>query len=243
MAKVQALFLLLVISFSLCVFSLELAPHHHHHNHHRRHHHHHHSPLHPSPAHPPHHHRHHHHHHHHSHAPAKPQTHHHPLAPAPSEAPTHHIYTNTLTHVPLQVHPPAVAHPIPKGFVAVEGYVYTKSCKNAYLNTISGATPLPGAIVKLECNITRNPLIQTAKTTVSGKFFLLADKSITTDEVHKCKVFLVSTTFSYEGQLPSNYNDGITGATLRPQKPIVSKNLHFFLYNVGPLAFEPLCAY
>ncbi|CAL0311103.1 unnamed protein product [Lupinus luteus] len=231
MAKVQASFLHLVY-FSVCVFSLELdtilpyssflSPH----------------------SHPPN----HGHHHHHPHAPAKPPTHHyhHHLSPTPThdhpphhhshahaKPPTHHIYTPSPQFLP---HPPA--HPIPSIYVAVQGVVYAKSCKHAGADTLLGATALFGAIVKLECNITKNPLIQTVKTNNNGYFYIETDKSITTNASHKCKVFLVS---APNGLKPSNFHGGLEGAILKPKKPIVFKSPPFFLYNVESLAFEPIC--
>ncbi|XP_061341608.1 non-classical arabinogalactan protein 31-like [Gastrolobium bilobum] len=206
-----------------------------------------HPPTHP-PAHPPHH---NHHHHHHppapTPAPVKPPVH--PPTPAPAKPPTHH-YTPP-THAPVKppthphyppapVHPPAhpPVHPFPRSFVAVEGVVFNKSCKYAGLDTLLGATPVLGAVVKLECNNTRYPLVQTVKTDKNGYFYLQAPKSITTFGAHKCKVFLVT---SPTGLKPSNFHDGVTGALLKPEKPFVYHKLPFLLYSVGPLAFEPQC--
>ncbi|KAK7246491.1 hypothetical protein RIF29_41360 [Crotalaria pallida] len=217
-----------------------------------------HSPLHP-PAHPPH----HHHHHHHplapspaplkppvlhppsSPAPVKPPTHHHyPPAPAPAplKPPTHHHYppAPAPVHPPVPVPAPAV-HPFPRSFVAVQGVVYTKSCKYVGVDTLLGATPVLGAVVKLECNNTKyRPLVQTVKTDTNGYFYLEAPKTITTYAFHKCKVFLVS---SPTGLKPSNLHGGLTGSTLKPLKPFESNKLPFLLFNVGPLAFEPKCPY
>ncbi|CAL0309339.1 unnamed protein product [Lupinus luteus] len=258
MAKsLVALFLLLLVSFSLCVFAKELdttttlphsplpssyaPPPHHHHNHHHLHplsptpspiypptH----SPLHP-PSPPPH----HHHHHHHPPAPApvpaKPPTHHYPPTHAPAKAPTPHHYPPSAS--PSK--PPT--HPFHRSFVAVQGVVYTKSCKYAGVDTLLGATPLLGAIVKLECNNTRfRPLVQTVKTDKNGYFYIEAPKTITTYAFHKCKVFLVSAPTNLK---PSNFHGGIEGSLLKPQKPFVSNKLPFLLFNVEPLAFEPKC--
>ncbi|XP_057433007.1 non-classical arabinogalactan protein 30-like [Lotus japonicus] len=205
-----------------------------------------HSPIHP-PAHAP-----HHHHHHHPPAPApapikppvhpptsvpvKPPTghhhHHHPPSPAPAPAPAHHHYPPT----PAPVHPPV--HPFPRSFVAVQGVVFTKSCKYAGVDTLLGATPISGAVVKLECNNTRYRLVQKVKTDHNGYFYLQAPKTITTFGAHKCKVFLVS---APAGLKPSNLHGGVIGSGLRPVKPFLYQKLPFLLYNVGPLAFEPTC--
>ncbi|XP_072066993.1 uncharacterized protein [Arachis hypogaea] len=224
--------------FSFITSSPPPSPHHPHHPHHPH-------PLSPtsaplhSPAYPPH----HQHHHHHSPAPA-PVAHHH-LPPTPTPTPLHPPhYTPTPAPAHPPVHSPApVPHPpvspVPRSFVAVQGVVYVKSCKYASVDTLLGALPLLDATVKLQCNNTRYKLVQTAKTDKNGYFFLEAPKSITTYGAHKCNVVLVS---APNGLKPSNLHGGITGALLRPQKPYVSDSkLPFFLYTVGPLAFQPNC--
>ncbi|KAE9591730.1 hypothetical protein Lal_00038895 [Lupinus albus] len=259
MAKSLVALFLLLVSFSLGLFAQELdittlphsplpspyaPPPHHHHNHHHPHPHPlsptpspiyppTHSPLHP-PSHPP-----HHHHHHHPPAPApvpsKPPTHHYP----PTHAPTHHHYPPTHAPAKSPTHPSPPLYPFHRSFVAVQGVVYTKSCKYAGVDTLLGATPLLGATVKLECNNTRyRPLVQTVKTDKNGYFYLEAPKTITTYAFHKCKVFLVSAPTNLK---PSNFHGGIQGSLLKPQKPFVSNKLPFLLFSVEPLAFEPKC--
>ncbi|MED6206658.1 hypothetical protein PIB30_028901 [Stylosanthes scabra] len=229
------------------------SPHHHHHHHPHPYPH----PLTPtsaplhSPAYPP-------HHHHHPHSPAPAPLVHHHLSPTPTPAPSPHHphYTPTPAHTPVHsphyppVHspvpvthpPPVVVHPphhLPRSFVAVQGVVYVKSCKYATVDTLLGALPLLDAVVKLQCNNTRYKLVQTAKTDKNGYFFLEAPKSITTFGAHKCNVVLVS---APNGLKPSNLHGGVEGASLRPQKPYVSESkLPFFLFSVGPLAFQPNC--
>ncbi|KAI4296761.1 hypothetical protein L6164_036688 [Bauhinia variegata] len=95
-----------------------------------------------------------------------------------------------------------------------------------------------GAIVKLQCNNTKYPLVSTARTDKNGYFFLQAPKSITTFGAHKCKVFLVT---SPNATKPSNLHGGVVGAALKPEKPFVANKLPFVLYTVGPFAFEPKC--
>ncbi|OIV93208.1 hypothetical protein TanjilG_24423 [Lupinus angustifolius] len=183
------------------------------------------SPPHP-PTHSPHHPQHHHHHHHHP--PASAPVH----SPAPSAKPP--------THTPVKTPPPSptVHHRIARTFVAVQGVVYVKPCKYAGVDTLLGATPLLGAIVKLQCNNTRYKLVQTAKTDKNGYFFLEAPKTITNYGAHKCNVVLVSAS---TGLKPSNLHGGVTGSTLRIEKPYVSQKGPFTLYTVGPLALEPKC--
>ncbi|KAL2344057.1 hypothetical protein Fmac_005342 [Flemingia macrophylla] len=220
------------------------------------------APLHP-PTYPPHHH-HNHNHHHHPPAPApSPSHHHYPPTHTPAPSPTHHHYPPTHTpaptpsphhhphphphppapvpvhpplHPPVPVHPPI--HPLPRSFVAVQGVVYVKSCKYFGVDTLLGATPLLDAVVKLQCNNTKYKLVQTKKTDKNGYFYIEAPKSITTYGAHKCNVVLVS---APNGLKPSNLHGGVTGSTLRPEKPFFYQKLPFVLFTVGPLAFEPKC--
>ncbi|KHN07246.1 Pistil-specific extensin-like protein [Glycine soja] len=246
------LFLLLAVSSSVVAEELETLPPSYPHPHSPTQ-----APLHP-PANAPH--PHHHHHHHHPPAPApapvhppSPPTHHnYPPTPAPAKSPTHHHHHHPSAPVhpplnppvkpPVPVHPPlnppAPVHPFPRSYVAVQGVVYVKSCKYAGVDTLLGATPLLGAVVKLECNNTKYKLVQTSKTDKNGYFYIGAPKSITTYGAHKCNVVLVSAPY---GLKASNLHGGVTGALLRPEKPFLSKKLPFVLYTVGPLAFEPNC--
>ncbi|KAK7400589.1 hypothetical protein VNO78_11799 [Psophocarpus tetragonolobus] len=207
-----------------------------------------------SPTYPPAHSPHHHNHHHHppTPAPAPAPTHHHyPLTPTPTPAPApaphhhhHHPPAPPPVHPPLNppvpVHPPLhpPLHTFPRSFIAVQGVVYVKSCKYAGVDTLLGATPQLGAVVKLQCNNTKYKLVLTSKTDKNGYFYIEAPKSITTYGAHKCNVVLVS---APNGLKASNLHGGITGANLRPEKPFLSKKLPFVLYTVGPLAFEPHC--
>ncbi|XP_045826333.1 non-classical arabinogalactan protein 31-like [Trifolium pratense] len=210
------------------------APHHHHHHHN-------HtpspapSPISHTPSHPP---------HHSTPVPAKPPTghhhHHHPPAYAPVKPPIHTpvVPTHPPLHPPVPAHPPLHPSPVPRCFIAVQGVVYVKSCKYAGVHTLLGAKALHGAVVKLQCNSTKYKFVQTHKTDKNGYFFIEGPKSIKTYAPHKCNVVLVS---APNGLKPSNLNGGLTGAALRSEKPYVSKGLHFTIYTVGPLAFEPKC--
>lgn len=102
------------------------------------------------------------------------------------------------------------------------------------------ALVLAGAVIKLQCNNTKYPVVQTAKTDKNGYFFLTAPKTITSNVVNKCKVFLVSSPLT-KCNKPSNLNDGLKGAILRPEISYVADKLPFILYTVGPFAFEPIC--
>jgi hypothetical protein len=122
----------------------------------------------------------------------------------------------------------------------VQGVVYCKSCKYAGFETLSGATPVLDAVIKLQCNNTKYPLVLTAKTDKNGYFFLTAPKTITSYGAHKCKAFLVSSPLASCSK-PTDLHYGLQGAILRPEKPYMAKKLPFILYTVGPFAFEPKC--
>ncbi|KAL0300714.1 UNVERIFIED_CONTAM: hypothetical protein Sradi_6348200 [Sesamum radiatum] len=94
-----------------------------------------------------------------------------------------------------------------------------------------------GAVVKLQCNDTKQSLVEQTKTDKNGYFFFMPPK-LTTPTAHKCKVLLVSSPLPQCG-VPTNLHGGATGATLIPAvKPPVKKQ-PFELFTVGPFAFEP----
>ncbi|KAL6992566.1 hypothetical protein U1Q18_010676 [Sarracenia purpurea var. burkii] len=183
-------------------------------------------------------------------APPPYQWHHHqsPAYP-PSEAPEHH-WLHPPYHPPLPahppIHPPEPGHPFTgRRFIAVQGVVYCKSCKYYGIDTLLAARPLPGAVVKLECNSSKHSLVQEALTDKNGFFFLEAPKRISSFGAHKCKVFLVSSPFPTCSK-PTNLNHGQDGAALRPPLPpsIFHPLPHpppppYELFTVGPFAFEP----
>ncbi|CAL0313913.1 unnamed protein product [Lupinus luteus] len=188
-----------------------------------------HSPPHisPSPLHPP------------PHSPlGPPHHHHHPPAPAPFHSPAPSSKPPTHTHVKKPPTSPKVHDTIPRTFVAVQGVVNVKSCQYARIDTLLGATPLLGAIVKLQCNNTKYNLVQTAETDKNGYFFLEGPKTLTNYGAHKCNVVLV---IAPTGLDPSNLNGGITGSPLRLEKTYDSPKGLFTVYSVGPFAFEPKC--
>ncbi|KAL3820457.1 hypothetical protein ACJIZ3_006362 [Penstemon smallii] len=154
-----------------------------------------------------------------------------PVAP-PAEAPhpSHHHHAPTPT--PTPTYPPTSP---PRKFVAVQGMVYCKSCKYRGVDTLLAATPLPGALVKLQCNNTKYPLVEQTKTDKNGYFFFMPQK-LTTSGSHKCKVFLVSSPIVTCG-VPTNLHAGAAGAILFPT--VIQTESKFALFTVGPFAFEP----
>ncbi|XP_044495885.1 non-classical arabinogalactan protein 31 [Mangifera indica] len=208
-------------------YAIAPSPHHHGRQHHKH--------AHPpaitpahSPSHPP------------ATAPAHPPSHHHHHAHPPSHAPVHPPTPHPPSHVPVHPPTPVHPHPLPRSFVAVQGVVYCKSCKYKGSDTLTGASPILGATVKLQCNNTKYPQEGEAKTDKNGYFFLQGPKTVTNYGAHKCKVSLVSSPMP-SCQKPSLLHGGATGAVLRPEKPFTANKLPFFLYSVGPFAFEPKC--
>ncbi|KAL4626842.1 hypothetical protein ACB092_05G126000 [Castanea dentata] len=193
---------------------------------------------------------HHHHHHHHGHPPSHspvhppshPPAHHEPPHHAPPSHPPVHPPAHPPHHPPhyYPPHHPPTRSPVPRSFVAVQGVVYCKSCKYAGADTLLGASPIDGAVVKFQCNNTKYPLIETAKTDKNGYFFITAPKKITSFGAHKCKVFIVSSPLASCNK-PSDLHYGLQGASLRPEKPYMADKLPFILYSVGPFAFDPKC--
>ncbi|XP_073036969.1 non-classical arabinogalactan protein 30-like [Primulina eburnea] len=182
-------------------------------------------------------------------APPQLSPYHHPTVPTPTPSPSPAVQPPTQPTVKSPPHPPntlpakppSYPSPTARNFVAVQGVVYCKPCKYVGVDTLMGAAPLAGAVVKLQCNNTKYHLEEQAKTDKNGFFFFMPHK-VTTYGSHKCKVFLVSSALSV-CQVPTDLNSGATGANLKPTKlPITTpdKKLPFKLFTVGPFAFEPL---
>ncbi|KAL3377236.1 hypothetical protein AABB24_003576 [Solanum stoloniferum] len=158
--------------------------------------------------------------------PVKPPT---PPAHSPSKAPAH-----------PPVKPPS---PLPaRKFVGVRGVVYCKACKYRGVDTLLGASPIQGAVVKLACNNTKYHLTSLGTTDKNG-FFFIQPKWLTTAGYHKCKVFLAKSPKA-ECSVPTNFHNGQSGAMLIPAPPspmTLSKPAEpeVKLFNVGPFAFEP----
>ncbi|XP_024632945.1 non-classical arabinogalactan protein 30 [Medicago truncatula] len=150
------------------------------------------------------------------------------LPPHPAKPPTHHHH-----------HPPAHSPThTPRSLIAIEGVVYVKSCNHVGVDTLKGATPLLGAVVKLQCNNYKYMLVLKAKTDKKGYFYIGAPKNITSCITRHCNVVLDSAS---NGLKPSNLHGGFTGALLKPVKQSVSKSVSLKLYIVGPFVFEPKC--
>ncbi|KAL2931880.1 Non-classical arabinogalactan protein 30 [Bienertia sinuspersici] len=205
----------------------------------------------PSPSH-------HHHSHHHGHHAMPPSPAHSPSSPpSPTVKPPAHSPVNPPPHSPVE--PPAMApgpyakpptkapspHTMPpRKLVAVEGVVYCKNCSYSGVDTLMGASPLPGATVELRCKNTKYMIKKASTTDKNGFFFLQAPKHITTYGAHKCLVFLVekpNNKTSGPCTHATNLNGGVSGAFLFFDKHRAppSKPLPFSVYSVGPFAFEP----
>ncbi|KAL6546603.1 hypothetical protein OROMI_022324 [Orobanche minor] len=184
------------------------------------------APHHPLPP-PP-----HHHHRHHHHPPTLP-----PI-PAPAKPPTHPpVKPPTKLPAPPSRSPAKPPSYIPsRKMVAVQGAVLCKSCKFRGVETLTGGSPIAGAVVKLQCNNTKYGLVEQTKTDKNGYFFFMPQK-LTTAAFHKCKVFLVSSPVA-ACNVPTNLHGGSAGALLVPNAKAPAK-APFQLFSVGPFAFEP----
>ncbi|KAG5622558.1 hypothetical protein H5410_007776 [Solanum commersonii] len=171
------------------------------------------------------------------HSPSKPSS---PPAhsPSPPVKPPAHSPSKPPTHPPVK--PPS---PLPaRKFVGVRGVVYCKACKYRGVDTLLGASPIQGAVVKLACNNTKYHLTSLGTTDKNG-FFFIQPKWLTTAGYHKCKVFLAKSPKA-ECSVPTNFHNGESGAMLIPAPPspmTLSKPAEpeVKLFNVGPFAFEP----
>ncbi|KAL3851330.1 hypothetical protein ACJIZ3_013212 [Penstemon smallii] len=198
-----------------------------------------------SPAYPP---KGHHHHHHHapapapSHPPIKPPSH--PPVKPPAHPPVKPPAKPPTSSPPVKPPTPSVkppTYPPVRKLVAIRGMVFCKSCKYRGVETLTNAVPLAGAVLKLQCNNTKIPLVEQTKADAKGFFFFLPQK-LTTAAWHKCKVFLVSSPLA-RCSVPTNLHAGAAGAALipTPLPPPANQTSasKFMLFTVGPFAFEP----
>ncbi|KAF7851197.1 hypothetical protein BT93_L4342 [Corymbia citriodora subsp. variegata] len=130
--------------------------------------------------------------------------------------------------------PPPAANNRPSHIV-VQGVVYCKSC----IDTLTGAKPISGAVVKVLCTNNKDSVSANATTDMNGYFFLQVPLTVASFVFHKCNASLVSSPIPSCSQ-PSNLNGGSTGVSVQWAKPSSIK-LPFILYSVGPFAFEPKC--
>lgn len=93
-----------------------------------------------------------------------------------------------------------------------------------------------GAVVKLQCNNTKQPREWYGKTDKNGYFLIKVEKKLSSFGAHTCKLYLVSSP-SPACKKPTDLLHGEQGALLRwPHKP---SKFPFELFTVGPFAFEP----
>ncbi|KAM3362305.1 non-classical arabinogalactan protein 31 [Capsicum galapagoense] len=180
--------------------------------------------------------------------PVKPPT---PPAHSPSKPPSPPVKPPVKPSPPVKppVKPyPPVKPPTPppmRMFVGVRGVVYCKSCKYRGVDTLLGASPIQGAVVKLACNNTKFHLTSLGTTDKNG-YFYIQPKWLTTAGYHKCKVFLAKSSKA-ECSVPTDFHNGQSGAILVPappspmasSKPVNNSEPGVKLFDVGPFAFEP----
>ncbi|CAH8335425.1 unnamed protein product [Eruca vesicaria subsp. sativa] len=152
------------------------------------------------------------------------------------------IYTNEVSSA-SPVTPPAAK--MSRKLVAVQGMVYCKSCKYSGIDTLQEASPLQGATVKLACNNTKRGVTMETTTDKNGYFFMLAPNKLTTYAFHTCRAWPTNpgpASATVTCTVPSQLNNGTTGAMLKPSKSINIAEHDYVLFSVGPFAFEPACA-
>ncbi|KAK1285149.1 hypothetical protein QJS10_CPB20g01769 [Acorus calamus] len=101
-----------------------------------------------------------------------------------------------------------------RSIVAVQEIVYCKPCRFQGIPTLLGASPLSGAVVRLQCDSIRTPTTVYATTDKNGYFFAQAPTNVTSFGANSCRAYLVSSPLA-TCQKPTDLNWGLTGAPLR----------------------------
>ncbi|KAL3851329.1 hypothetical protein ACJIZ3_013211 [Penstemon smallii] len=161
-----------------------------------------------------------------------------PAYPPHSHGHYDHAPTPAPSHPPIKP-PPTPSYPPVRKMVAIRGMVFCNFCNYRGFDTLTNVLPLAGAVLKLQCNNTKIPLVEQTEADAKGFFFFMPQK-LSTFAWHKCKVSLVSSPLAWCG-VPSNQNGGAAGATLipTPLPPVNQTESKFMLFTVGPFAFEP----
>ncbi|KAL9236789.1 hypothetical protein vseg_011418 [Gypsophila vaccaria] len=181
----------------------------------------------------------------------------HPISPSPSPSPPPSKPVTPASPPPTKpptkkpAYPPAKApSPAPKRkIVAVEGMVYCKrNCTYAGVDTLLGASPLPGAKVVMRCKNTSILQRKTTKTNKDGYFFMYDLPMMVYDlpmmvanGAHKCKVYLAhKPKTNGPCTSPAILNGGASGAYLLSNYTGPPKHFpSFSLFTVGPFTYEP----
>lgn len=82
------------------------------------------------------------------------------------------------------------------------------------------------------------------KTDKNGYFIMLAPNKLTTYAFHTCRAWPMNpgpAAATVTCTVPSQLNNGTTGAMLKPSKSINIAERDYVLFSVGPFAFEPAC--
>ncbi|KAG9147297.1 hypothetical protein Leryth_023595 [Lithospermum erythrorhizon] len=128
--------------------------------------------------------------------------------------------------------------PMVKKLVAIQGVVYCKACKYTGFDTLTGATALANATVKLVCYSGKYHMVHQATTDKNGYFYMMPQK-LTTSGIGICKVVLAKSP-SAKCSVPTNLHNGLKGALLVPPPPTKTPTppSKFALFTVGPFAYE-----
>ncbi|XP_010916048.2 non-classical arabinogalactan protein 31 [Elaeis guineensis] len=127
--------------------------------------------------------------------------------------------------------------PPPRLPIAVEGVIYCRSCKLPGYDKSIDASPLPGAVAKLQCTGSA-PGVTVTGTTDKNGYFLIQTNKVTNYGAYKCQVFLESSPLSY-CNVPVYPTAKGSGAPLKFERNIKVGSGQQALYSAGAFAFAP----
>ncbi|KAL2945313.1 Non-classical arabinogalactan protein 30 [Bienertia sinuspersici] len=125
------------------------------------------------------------------------------------------------------------------GAIKIQGIIYCKD--NGNLKPMQGATARVTCMVKDKKNgYETTPLsVETPVTDKKGYFLMNMANYITSRySVSNCRVFLDEAAPEYDCYLPTNTNNGVSGAHLNGSKSRRLESDGSTLYSVGPFAFK-----
>nr|XP_010911389.1 non-classical arabinogalactan protein 31-like [Elaeis guineensis] len=121
--------------------------------------------------------------------------------------------------------------------IAVVGIIYCMSCKLPGYDKYIDASPLPGAVARLQCSSSA-PGVTVKGTTDRHGYFLIQTNKVTNYGAHKCRVFLESSPFPY-CNLPVYPAGKRSGAPLKFERNRKVGSGQQALYTAGGFAFAP----
>ncbi|KAG1346579.1 non-classical arabinogalactan protein 31-like [Cocos nucifera] len=121
--------------------------------------------------------------------------------------------------------------------IAVVGIIYCMSCRLPGYDKYLDASPLPGAVARLQCSSSA-PGVTVKGTTDKNGYFLIQTNKVTNYEAHKCRVFLESSPLSY-CNVPVYPAGKRSGAHLKFERNKKLGSGQQALYTAGAFAFAP----